>query len=497
MEGTPRTPRVAIVGAGMSGIGMGAKLTLAGIRSFRIYEKRDGFGGTWRANTYPGLYCDVPSRHYQFTFDPNGSWSQLFPAGPEINAYFERVAERFRLAENTSFGTGVDEAVWQDGEWVVRDSRGGEARYDFLVTATGVLSQPRKAAIPGLEDFDGASFHSAEWDHSVQCRGARVAVIGTGSTGMQITRGLAGVAGHYELYQRTPQWILPLPNRENRWTGPLTRRFPEATMLSYRYWRWALEKTAGTAVVSEGWQRRLIAWICRKHLETVSDPELRRRFTPPDQPMCKRMIMGNGFYPLFERDDVDLVDTPIERVEEDGIRTSDGVLHPQDVIVLATGFHAHRLMRPMEMIGLGGRRLSDLWSEREPFGYRTVAVPGFPNAFTLMGPHSPFGNQSLTEIAETQIDFAMQAIGAWRRREIGWLAPTDAAAERFNDEMRAQVPNTVWTTGCDSWYLGADGLPSLWPWLGSRHVQALARIEPEDWEFGPVEPIGNRDPALV
>lgn len=482
----PRTPRVAIIGAGMSGIGMACNLRQAGIETFHVFEKWNGLGGTWHANTYPGLHCDVPSRNYQYRFAPNPNWSHVYSPGREIWAYLDQVATDYGIKDRMSFNTEVAEAVWDEDRhvWTLTTKAGDVSEWDFIVTACGGLVETRTPDIPGLEDFQGARFHSAEWDHTVELEGKRIAVIGTGSTGMQITKGLAEVAGHYELYQRTPQWILPIPNRKytpvTKWA---MRRFPKVLEpFFFRAHQIITEGTFGVAVVEPGWQRRMLSWMCRKHLEWgVKDPELRRRFTPTDKPMCKRLIIGTGFYKLFERPNVQLVDTPIDHIEARGIVTADGVLHEQDVIVTATGFNAHMFVRPMELIGLDGVKLSDVWGEREPYGYRSVAVPGFPNVFMLIGPHSPFGNQSLFTISETQRAFAMQAIERWQQREIEWMAPTPEATERFNEEMKAALPNTIWTSGCNSWYIGKDGLPSVWPWKASHHREILGEPEPGDW----------------
>ncbi len=485
-SGNLRTPRVGIIGAGMSGIGMACKLRMAGIETFHLYEQWDDLGGTWHANTYPGLSCDVPSRHYQYSFAPNPDWTHVFSPGREIWEYIDRVAREHDIRRRISFSTEVDEARWEDGRWLLRTKAGDEAEYDFLITAAGGLVHTRTPSIAGLETFGGARFHSAEWDHSVPLAGRRIAVIGTGSTGMQITHALAPIASKYELYQRTPQWILPLANRRysrlGRW---LWRRYPKLNTWSYRAWQRSVEGTFGIAVVRPGWQRDLLSWMCREHLRRgVRDPELRRRFTPQDKPMCKRLVMGTGFYPLFERPSVSLVDTPIDHVQEAGIVTTDGVLHELDVIVAATGFDAHKFVLPMELVGAGGIRLSELW-EREPFGYRSVAIPDFPNVFTLIGPHSPFGNQSLFTISESQQDFAMRCIERWRSGSIDAMSPTREATDEFNDEMRSVIPNTIWASGCKSWYIGADGLPSVWPWEASHHREILQEPEPGDWVVEP------------
>jgi cation diffusion facilitator CzcD-associated flavoprotein CzcO len=484
--GTPRTPRVGIIGAGMSGVGMACKLRMAGIETFHLYEQWDDVGGTWHANTYPGLSCDVPSRYYQYTFAPNPDWSHLFSPGREIWEYIDRVARDFDIRRRISFGTPVDQARWEDGRWILRTKAGDEAEYDFLITAAGGLVHTRTPDIPGLETFGGACFHSAEWDHSVPLEGRRIGVIGTGSTGMQITRALAPVASRFELYQRTPQWILPLANRPyTRFGKALMRRYPALNLWSYRAWQWAAEGSFGTAVIRPGWQRTLLSWMCREHLRRgVKDPVLRHRFTPTDKPMCKRLVMGTGFYPLFERPEVELVDTPIDRVEPGGIVTADGALHELDVIVMATGFDAHKFVRPMELIGTDGARLSALW-DPEPFGYRSVALPGFPNVFMLIGPHSPFGNQSLFTISEAQADFAMRCIEQWRAGAVNAMSPTREATDRFNEDLRAVIPDTIWASGCKSWYIGADGVPSVWPWAASHHREILQEPEPGDWTIEP------------
>lgn len=473
---------MAIIGAGMSGIGMAAKLRLAGIDSFHLYEQWDDLGGTWHANTYPGLYCDVPSRYYQYKFALNPDWTHVYSPGAEIWAYLNRVADDFGVRERSSFSTRVTEAEWLEGRWRLSSDDGRVEDYDFIITAVGGLVHTRTPDIPGLDSFGGAAFHSAEWDHSVPLAGRRIAVIGTGSTGMQITRALAPEASRFELYQRTPQWVFPLPNRRySRFAKWLYRRFPKLSLLAYEGWQRAFEETFGTATVESGFWRSFISAGCRLHLRRVRDPELRRRFTPEDQPMCKRLVMGTGFYGLFEQPHVALVDQGIDHIEPRGIVTTDGELHELDVIVLATGFDVHAFMRPMELVGPDGLRLSEVW-DGEPYAYRSVGLPGFPNVLMLIGPHSPFGNQSLFTISENQQDFAMGVIEEWRTGAIDALCPTRDATDRFNEEVRAAYPGTVWTTGCKSWYIGKDGLPHAWPWKPERHREILADREPEDWE---------------
>ena len=466
----------------MSGLCMAAKLKQAGIERFTIFEKADALGGTWRENTYPGLACDVPSRFYQFSFAPNPDWSRVFSPGREIWEYLDRFADRFGLREHIAFGTEVLDARFEDGRWRITTAGGDETLADFLVSCCGILHHPRHPQIDGLDTFAGDVFHSARWDHDVAVERRRVGVIGSGSTGVQIVCGLAGEARHVALFQRSANWTLPLPNVAYPGAIRALHRFvPGLGRFSYLATR-ALFELAAPALTSDGLRRRLVGVACRANLRRVRDARLRAALTPDHQPMCRRLVISSGFYRAIQRDDVDLICDPIARVEPTGVVTADGVLHELDVLVLATGFDAHAYLRPMNLVGQDGVTLHDAWRDG-PRAYRTVALPGFPNFFMLMGPHSPVGNYALTAIAEAQADHVMHWIGEWRAGRIASVAPTNQATERFNAQMREAMPGTVWATGCTSWYLGSDGLPELWPWTPDRHRRMLRAVEHDGYEI--------------
>jgi cation diffusion facilitator CzcD-associated flavoprotein CzcO len=477
-----RTPSIAIVGAGMSGLCMAAKLKAAGIDTFTIYEKADTLGGTWRDNTYPGLTCDVPSRFYQFRFAPNPDWTRWFSDGAEISRYFDRVAADLDINRHVELSSEVTSARFEDPRWRLELAAGREVEADFVISACGLLRIPRIPEIDGLESFEGALFHSARWDHAVPLKRRRVAVVGTGSTGAQIVGALGGVASEVKLFQRTAQWILPMPNlRFSPLTRSLHRRLPLLDRLAYDGVRRFAEFVA-PGLVEPGWRRTLTQQFCRWHLRTIRDPDLRAKLTPDYEPMCKRLIISSAFYPAIQRDDVALVTDAIDRITAEGIVTCDGALHEADVIVMATGFDAHAYMRPMELIGRDGATLDEAWAGG-PRAYRTVALPGFPNHFMLMGPHSPVGNYSLTEIAETQAGYITAWIQQWQAGAYDTAAPTATATERFNADLREALPGTVWATGCNSWYLGEAGLPELWAWVPQKHRQMLAEPCHADYEL--------------
>lgn len=466
----------------MSGICVAIALLRSGITDVTVYEKADEVGGTWRENTYPGLVCDIPSRVYQYTFAHNPNWSHLFSPGGEIQAYFRGVADRFGLRDRIRFGTEIVCARFEDGRWRLRTDAGAESTVDFLICATGVLHHPRLPSIPGLDDFGGHAFHSARWDHSVDVRGRRVAIIGNGSTGVQLVCGLTGVAGRVMLFQRTAQWVLRLPNpRYSRFAHATHTRFGWLDRLAYRCYSFGYD-TFAVGLTKPGLRRKIMGALCRASLREIRDPELRRALTPDYTPMCKRLVMSNGFYRAMQRDDVELVTAAIDHVEPRGIVTGDGVLHEADVIVLATGFDTHAFFRPMRLVGRDGIAADDVWRDG-PRAYQTVALPGFPNFFMMLGPHSPVGNLALTTVAESQADHIVRWMQRWRRGEFDTVEPTWPATENFNARLRAAMPDTVWTTGCQSWYLNKDGVPEVWPFTPGEHRAMLANTDPGEYDL--------------
>jgi len=464
----------------MSGICMGATLIRAGITSFTVFEKAARVGGTWRENTYPGIACDVPSRFYQFTFAPNPDWTHRMSPGEEIWAYFEKVATDLSITDRIRFDTEVVEARWHGGVWTVSASDGTQDEYDFVISATGILHHPAYPEIAGLDTFAGPAFHSARWDHSVGLTGRRVAMIGTGSTGVQILSSLADKVDQFLMFQRTPHWVVPLKNpRFSAFTRRLHRWFPAYDRLSYHLNRKAIEALS-PALLHPGRTRRFLSWYTRRQLTRIADPDLRARLTPDSEPMCRRLIVSPNYFDAVQRKNVQVVTTGIERIEPTGIRTQDGAFHPCDVLVLATGFDAHAYLRPISLIGPNGYTLAEAWASG-PKAYQSVAVPGFPNFFMFMGPNSPVGNYSLTAIAETQATYMMAWIARWQRGEIASAMPSVAATEKFYEQVHQAMPDTVWATGCQSWYLGENGDPELFPWAPERHRALLATPRSEDF----------------
>ena len=472
-----RQPAIAIVGAGMSGIAAVVKLRKAGYINLTVYEKADRVGGTWRENSYPGLSCDVPSYWYSFTFAPNPDWSHRFSYGPEIQAYMERVAKQFGVSDLVQFNTPVTDLTYEAPRWRVRTGSGEERLFDVVVTATGVLHHPVLPDIPGLEGFEGPAFHSARWDHSVDLTGQRVGVIGTGSTASQIVGAIAQQVGRLSVFQRTPQWMVPLPQKTySRTWKRILRLFPFLHPLLYHAYYLLMTRGLGDLILGGEQKRRRVSGFCLRYLEQrVSDPELRRKLTPSYKAACKRLIVCSAFYPAISRENADLVTEPIDHIDSSGVVTRDGIHHDLDVLVLATGFDPTAFILPTRVTGEDGVDLETLW-DRAPRAHRAMSIPGFLNFWMLEGPTGPIGNLSLITVSEYQVDYLIGCLDEMKRTGLDAMAPTQEAFEAYNAELRATLPHTIWATGgCDSWYLDKTGLPNLYPWPAARFRDEMKR----------------------
>jgi len=478
-------PRVLVIGAGMSGVLMAIKLKRAGYKHISLFEKADSVGGTWRDNTYPGLHCDVPSLSYCYSFAPRDSWDKRMSRGEDIRVYFERVSEEYGIKEKIEFNTEVTEARFENGVWMVSTNHKKNLEFDFVITACGVLHHPVIPDFKGKESFKGASFHTARWDHSVELKGKRIGVIGTGSTAAQIIKPASETCAQVVNFQRTPQWIFPFPNREYRTVDKvLAKHLPMYNKVVRRVYDEAFDH-GGLGVTQDGWQRKLIQTAVRLNLKySVKDPELRKKLTPDFEPLCKRMIISDNYYQSLQKANVYLETSPITQIEENGIRCADGSFHELDIIVYATGFDTQAYMKPIKLTGLNGKTLEKAW-EKGPVAYRTIAMPDFPNMFMIQGPNAPVGNFSLISTAESQSRYIMKCLEYYKENEFSYMVPTQAACDEFNTALIEAMKGTVWMSGCSSWYISSSGVPLSWPW-GPREFRDSMKY-PDFSEYSFVE----------
>ncbi len=478
-------PRFVIIGAGMSGILSAIKLQEAGLTDFAIYEKADRLGGTWRENTYAGIACDVTSQLYCYSFDPNPQWSHRFSSGAEIQAYFEDVASQYGVEKLIRYGKEITRCEFEDGRWRIETADGDSDEANFVIAATGVLHHPAYPDIEGLDSFEGACFHSARWDHDCEFAGKRIGVIGTGSSAIQIAAALVPTVQKLSLFQRTAQWIMPQENPA--FTAEEKVRFSSDPSI-LREIRAEISRSfadnfSNAVIDANSEQLRLIEDTCRANLEnSVRDPELREKLRPDYRAACKRLVISEDFYEAIQRPNAELVTEGIERIEKNGIRTRDGRIHELDVLILATGFRVDRFMRPTKIIGRNGVSLDDAWQKR-PSAYLSISIPDFPNLFMLNGPNGPVGNFSLIEVAELQAGYIMQLIEQVRSSRCREVSASRAATVQFDEDRVEASKNTIWWTGCSSWYLDDRGIPAVWPWTFDRFREEMAKPKLADYEL--------------
>jgi cation diffusion facilitator CzcD-associated flavoprotein CzcO len=479
---TKREPRIVVIGAGIAGIATAVTLQRKGFHDFTILEKGADVGGVWHWNRYPGLTCDVPSQLYQFSFAPKPDWTGLFAPGDEIQRYLREVVERFGLEDHLRLNTEVVSAVFTESGWQVATSDGAELDADFVIAATGVLHHPFTPDIPGLDSFEGDVVHTARWDDDLVTAGRRIAVIGTGSTGVQVVSALQREAVHISHFVRTPQWVIwaPMALSQPAVVGSVLRRLPRVHGFMYGALLWTSGILADITT-RPSWRRRLVQEYARLCLRAqVRDPQLRGRLTPDYQPLCKRQVVSAAYYRALRARNADLVTSAIERITPRGIRTADGRAIDVDLLVFATGFQAHNYMRPMNLRGRDGVSIDDAWA-KGPRAYRMTAIPGFPNFFTVLGPNSPTGSISLQYSAELTAGYIAQWLQRFRDGDVDIVEVTEEATTKFNDDVAAALGPTVWNTGCNSWYLTDEGNVDLWPYDRKTMTAMLDRPDDRDY----------------
>jgi len=482
----PGHVRVAIIGAGLGGIGAGIRLRKAGVTSFVILERAAAVGGTWRDNTYPGCACDVPSHLYSFSFAPNPRWSHSFSRQPEIWQYVEDVTDHYGLREHLVFGTEVLRADWDGGpaRWRLRTNR-GELTADVLITASGPLSEPSLPDVPGLADFPGEIFHSARWNHSYSLEGKRVAVVGTGASAIQIVPKIQPEVKQLVLFQRTPAWIVP--RRDRRITDfekRLYRQVPAAQRLARLGIYISRESLVGGFTKRPAILKAAQRMALRNLAASVPDAELRAKLTPDYVMGCKRILISSDFYPALRRPNVQVVASGLAKVDGNTLTAKDGTSCEVDAIVLATGFHAVDAPIAGLIFDADGRSLAQAWNG-DMRALRGTTIAGFPNLCMIIGPNTGLGHNSMIYMIESQLNYIVDYVATLDRTGAAALDTRPGAQQAWCDDIERRMASTVWTTGgCVSWYLNAAGRnPTLWPGSTIGFRRATRRLDPGEYEL--------------
>jgi cation diffusion facilitator CzcD-associated flavoprotein CzcO len=476
---------IAIVGSGFAGLGAAVRLDENGRPDFVILEKDASLGGTWRDNTYPGCACDVQSHLYSFSFAPNPNWRRLFARQPEIRAYLEDVADRYRLRDRIRFGATVTGAEWDGSRWMVRIADGSAVRARVVIWGTGPLHEPSIPEIAGLDRFAGTVFHSARWDHEHDLTGRRVAVLGTGASAVQFVPRIAEQVASLTLFQRTPAWVLPKPDRAVR---PALRRVYAAFPAAQKAQR-ALIYARNEALVAgflKPSRMKVVEKVARSYLgRAFADrPELKAMLTPDFTIGCKRILLSDDYYPTLKRPHVRVETGRIVRITESAVVTADGIEHEVDTIIFATGFKIADGLRQTAVSGRDGVKLADLWRGGvEAFLGTTIA--GFPNFFVLAGPNTGLGHSSMIYMIESQLAYVLDAL---RLLDAAAATAIDTRRERqeaYNAEVQRRFEGSVWTSGgCASWYLDEHGRNrTIWPGYTFAFRRRTRRVNPADHEL--------------
>ena len=477
---TKRPVSAIIIGSGFAGLGAAVRLQQEGFDDLVILERGHSVAGTWRDNTYPGAACDVPSHLYSLSFEPKADWSHAYAYGSEIRQYLEELVDRHALRDRIVFGATVAHAEFEEARarWHVTTEDGRRFTADVLVGAVGALKDPRWPDIPGQDRFQGLAFHSAQWPDVSLC-GKRVGVIGTGASAIQFIPEVAREAGSLTVFQRNAPWVLPRPQREyGRISKALHRLTP--VRLAHRLFIFARQESLYFSFHGNRFIRRYVENEARKNLdEHVTDPELREKLIAEYEIGCKRVGVHSGYYQAFARDDVDLVTDPIVEITPKGIRLETGEEVELDVLVYGTGFTTTKMVGDMDIVGLDGAKLREVWGLR-PTAYLGITVPGFPNFFLLYGPNTNLGHNSVLVMIEGAIRYTLGALRHLADHDLAYLDVHPEALQEFLDEVEDRHGDQVWTSGCTSWYLNEEGENfSLWPGLASEYLWRTRRFDPE------------------
>jgi cation diffusion facilitator CzcD-associated flavoprotein CzcO len=483
----PAETDVAIVGAGFGGLGMAIRLKQAGRDDFVVLERASDVGGTWHANTYPGCQCDIPSNLYSFSFAPKSDWTTAYPMRDQILDYLHDCARRFGVEPHVELDCELLDAAWDAdrGRWEIETSS-GRLSSRVLVAAPGLLSEPCVPDLPGLDRFEGTTFHTAKWNHDHDLTGERVAVLGTGASAVQVVPAIRERVGRLFVFQRTPPWVIPHLDHP---VGPRLRRLYGQVPAAQRVVRatvWGLHELLVPGMARDPRLLKGHELLARANMRrSIRDPDLRSRLTPDYAIGCKRILLSSDWYPAITSPGVELVTSGIREVRERSIVDGDGVERELDTIVFATGFVPSDPPIARRLRGREGRTLSEIW-RGSPQAYLGTTVAGFPNLFLFYGPNTNLGHNSIVYMLESQMTYVLSALDAMDERGAACVEVRPQVQDVFNEEMQERLQGSVWNSGCSSWYLDRHGRNSIqWPGFTFEYRRRTRRFEPADYRLSP------------
>ena len=456
---------IGIIGSGFGGVAVAVEMLRSGHHDIRLWERDDDLGGVWRDNTYPGAGCDVPSPLYSFSYAPNPNWTRRYALQQEIHDYLRGVADQHGVTPLITYGREVTAAAWDSdtSQWTVTFADATTETVDILISAVGQLSRPTLPAIPGVDTFEGPSFHSAQWDHEAEIHDRTVAVVGSGASAVQLVPHLVRDGERVVLFQRTPNYLLPkLDQPYKKWHAAMFHRLP-VTQRAERGGIWGILEQFARGLDAASPVGKVNHAIAMRHLRSqITDPELRAKLTP-DYPIgCKRILFSNEFYPALADPTVEVVTEGVTEIRPHGVVDESGREHPADVIVYATGFDSQDFLDQIDVTGIDGEKLATRWADGAR-AYLGMYVPGFPNLFVTYGPNTNLGGGSIIYMLEAQARHMRHVVDRLEAGRYDSVQVTPETEQEYDRDLQEKLDHSVWGS-CENWYRHPSGrITSNWP----------------------------------
>jgi cation diffusion facilitator CzcD-associated flavoprotein CzcO len=479
--------RIAIIGAGFSGIGMAIRLKQQGYSNFTIFERSNNVGGTWRDNTYPGCACDVASHLYSFSFEKKSDWSHVFSSSGEIYQYLQECVKKYDLNPHIKLETTIKEMrfIVSENQWAITTKSEDVFYADIVVNGTGPLNKPNIPEIAGLEKFEGKIFHSSNWDHRHDLTDKNVACIGTGASAIQFVPKIVETVNALKLFQRTPTWLVPRFDRAYssivKWVFKNVPGIQNLYRL-FLYWR---NEYYGIGIIGYPFFNKILQKASQLYLKSkVKDRDLREKLTPSYQIGCKRINISDDYYDSLQHPNTELITESIESIGAAEIKTADGTTHQCDTIIFGTGFITQEYLQPMKIYGLEDQELTEKWAGSAE-SYLGISVSGFPNYFLLLGPNTGLGHNSVIFMVEAQIEYVLRALNYLEGSSKSFVDVKLSEQEAFCNSTQSKLKNLSWGSGCDSWYLSKTGQNyTIWPGFTPSYWWKTRRFDNTRYHIG-------------
>lgn len=475
-----------IVGSGFSGLCMAIKLAEAGFNNVLILEKENAPGGTWRDNQYPGAECDVPSALYSFSFERKTDWDYQWSEQPQILEYIENVVQKHNLRERIRFNSELASATYDAGSasWNLTLKDGTTLETKYLITAVGQLHLPNTPTLPGQDDFKGPAFHSARWDNTVDLADKRVAVIGNAASAVQFIPKIAPLVKQLTVYQRSPNWLAQkLDKPYSQRQKAIMKIFPFIKSIARLKTYLRNELLVYPVLNGNAMATKVLRGVCMKYLtDTVADPTLRKKLTPNYPLGAKRILTADGYYETLCRDNVSLIDDPIEKITADGVKTANGDEIAVDVLIYGTGFITNPFLSGIDIRGKAGKALSDHWSDGA-HAYLGVATANFPNLFFLYGPNTNLGHNSILLMSEAQVAHIIKTLQAAQTANADVIEVREDVESIYNAYLQERLSKMAWSDIADSWYLSGSRVTNNWPGSVQEYRRVMRSFRANDFTY--------------